>query len=118
MAQKFENLEVWKKAKDLAIQTYKITNQYPPKEQFAITSQTTRAVVSISCNIAEGTSRISKKDFSHFLSMAIGSAFELENLILIAFELGYIEQKKKEEIMENIIIIEKMINGLKRSLNE
>lgn len=118
MTQKFENLEVWKKAKDLAIQTYKLTSKYPPREQFAITSQTTRAVVSISCNIAEGTSRQSKKDFSHFLSMAIGSAFELENLMMIAYELRYVSEEDKKEIINNIVTVEKMINGLKRSLND
>jgi len=117
MTQKFENLEVWKKAKDLAIEIYKITDKYPQKEQFAITSQTTRAVVSISCNIAEGSSRSSKKDFAHFLDISIGSAFELENLIIIASELGYILEEKQKEILSDISTIEKMINGLKRSLS-
>lgn len=118
MTQKFENLEVWQKSKDLAIEVYKIVDKYPTKEQFAMTSQTTRAVVSISCNIAEGSSRTSKKDFSHFLTIAIGSAFELENLIILACELGYLSKEIKENIIGDIVTIEKMINGLKRRLNE
>ena len=117
MTNKFENLDVWKKAKDLAIEVYRVSNKYPQSEQFAITSQTTRAVVSISCNIAEGSGRPSKKDFSHFLNIANGSAFELENLIIIAFELDYISLEDKQRILNDINIIEKMINGLKRSLN-
>ena len=117
MTQKFENLEVWKKSKNLAIEVYKATHKYPSQEQFALTSQTTRAVVSISCNIAEGSGRPSKKDFGHFLDIAIGSAFELENLIIIAHELSYMSEDAEMKILENITTIEKMINGLKRSLN-
>lgn len=116
MTQKFENLEVWKKAKDLTVKIYSLTNNYPAKENFGIISQTTRAALSISCNIAEGSSRPSKKDFCHFLTIAIGSAFELESLIMIAFELRYLSSESYKQIIDEIIIIEKMINGLKRSL--
>ena len=116
MSKKFENLNSWKFAKELAVFVYEITDRYPSKEQFALTSQTTRAVVSIAANIAEGTSRSSKKDFYHFLEIAIGSAFELETLIIIAFERKYINQQEKNKIDESIQTTEKLINGLKRSL--
>lgn len=118
MTQKFENLDVWQKAKALTVMVYRLTQKYPNQEKFALISQTTRAVVSIACNIAEGSSRTSKKDFRHFLEIAIGSAFELETLLIIADELDYISKKEKESVIDNIMVIEKMLNGLMRSLNE
>lgn len=118
MTQKFENLDIWQKSKNLAIKVYEITTKYPSREQFAITSQTNRAAISISSNIAEGSSRTSKRDFNHFLTIAIGSAFELENLIIIARELEYLSEEAKCKIICEIVTIEKMINGLKRRLDE
>jgi len=72
--------------------------------------------VSIAANIAEGSSRSSNKDFSHFLEIAIGSAFELETLLVIAFERKYLSDAKKTEIDDLITQTKKLINGLKRSL--
>lgn len=118
MSNKFENLNAWKIAKELVILVYKITDKYPSKELFALTNQTTRAAVSIIANIAEGTSRSSKKDFCHFLEIAIGSAFELETLIIIAHERKYISQEEKNKFDEIVQSTEKLINGLMRSLKQ
>ena len=90
MSKQFSNLEAWKWAKFLSVYVYSLTKKYPHNEQFALTSQTTRAAVSIAANIAEGSSRSSKKNFAHFLEISIGSAFELETLIEIASDLQYI----------------------------
>lgn len=118
MSHKFENLEAWKHAKRLAINVYQVSDKYPDKERFALTSQTTRSAVSIVANIAEGTSRISNKDFSHFLDIAIGSAFELETLLMLANERDYLDSRKYDELKSNLTDVIKLIYGLKRSLDE
>lgn len=118
MINKFEKLNAWKVAKDLAILVYSLTDCYPKSEQFALTSQTTRAVVSIPSNISEGSSRSSKRDFSHFLEIAIGSAFELITLLGIAFQRHYFSDSQKTEVDQMIERCIMLIYGLKRSLNE
>jgi len=116
MSTKFENLNVWQSAKELCLFVYKIADNFPAKEQFALTSQTTRAAVSIVANIAEGSSRPSQKDFCHFLDMSLGSAFELETLLIIAYERGYINIKEKDTANALITITEKQLNGFRRKL--
>jgi four helix bundle protein len=117
MSKQFSNLEAWKWAKSLSVYVYSITKKYPSNEQFALTSQTTRAVVSIVANIAEGSSRSSNKDFAHFLEISIGSAFELETLIEIACDLHYIDQTEKKEFDDRIDKVLKLTFGLKRKLS-
>lgn len=116
MSKQFSNLNAWKNARELCIFVYSLTDNYPSKEQFAITSQTTRAAVSVVANIAEGSSRSSNKDFAHFLEIAIGSAFELETLTDIAFERRYFNIDDKNKIDTMIEKTLKLTFGLKRTL--
>lgn len=116
MSYKFENLNAWQSAKQLALMIYDATTEYPDNEKFGLVSQTNRASVSVAANIAEGTSRKSHKDFSHFLDIALGSAFELETLVIIAFERKLFDLETKDKLDNMIIQTEKLINGLKRSL--
>ena len=118
MSNKFENLDAWKWAKKLVIFTYTLTDKYPAKENFCLVSQTTRAAVSVAANIAEGCSRSSTRDFSHFLEIAIGSIFELETLLIIGFERKYIcanDYLQIKNVLENTI---RLTFGLKRKINE
>lgn len=112
----YKNLNAWKSAKELAILVYSITKNFPKKEDFALVSQINRAVVSIVANIAEGSSRNSAKDFLHFLEISAGSLFELETLIEIAFEVGYVSLQKKDSVSEKMNETIKLIYGLKKSL--
>lgn len=114
----FEKLDCWQNAKNVAFSVYKLCQNYPSKEQFALTNQTTRAAVSIVANIAEGSSRASKKGFKHFLEISLGSAFELETLLIIALENKYLAIDEKDKISNIIKITIKQIYGLKRSLDE
>ena len=82
---------IWKKAKDLAVITYRLTNHYPNKELYGLTSQINRAAVSIPSNIAEGYGRKSTKDYVKFLYIALGSARELETQLIISKEINIIE---------------------------
>lgn len=116
MSDKFRKLDVWQRAKTLAIEIYSLTDGYPIKENFGLTSQTNRAAVSIAANIAEGSSRSSRKDFAHFLEIAIGSAFELQTLLEIAFNREYIEDDSYNNAKDNLEELAKMLFGLKRKI--
>jgi four helix bundle protein len=84
----YKELNVWKKGVDLVKITYQLSKQFPSEEKFGLVSQMTRAAVSIPANIAEGSSRNSDKDYSRFLQIALGSAFELQTYFIIAKEMN------------------------------
>lgn len=90
----FEKLEVWKKAKELSIFIYKLTKQLPDEEKFGLISQMRRSSISIASNLAEGSSRSSSNEQSHFYTIAYSSAIELLNQLIISFELGFITEKQ------------------------
>jgi four helix bundle protein len=86
----FRELQIWQKGKSLCILLYSITKPFPDDERFGIISQIRRAAVSIPTNIAEGHGRNSNADFSRFLHNSLGSIREIETLIEICVELGYL----------------------------
>lgn len=118
MSKKFEGLKAWQRGKETVMLVYLATDNYPKSEIFALTSQTNRAAVSIIANIAEGSSRTSNKDYCHFLEISIGSAFELETLLSIAFERNYFDAKINEEIVNLLDETIKLTYGLKRKIYE
>lgn len=113
----FRELNVWKKAVDLATKIYKITEEYPKEEIYGLTSQTRRCTVSISSNIAEGAGRRSRKEFRQFLDIATGSCYELETQLIISQNLSYIDNDSFETILESLVEIQKMIYALVKSLD-
>jgi len=80
----FRELIVWQKARDLAVEIYRLTEGFPKSELFGLTSQMRRAAISISSNIAESYGRFHRKDKDHFLVIAFGSGSELESQLEIA----------------------------------
>ena len=112
----FKELKVWQKAISFVTVIYKTTSTFPKFEVYGISSQIQRASVSISCNISEGCGKTSKKDFRRFLEIAISSAFEVENLLIICFNLKYINKKEYELLIKNINELQKMLSGLKKSI--
>ncbi|MBP6949201.1 MAG: four helix bundle protein [Candidatus Pacebacteria bacterium] len=102
MAESYKHLEVWKDAVILAESIYLITKKYPKEETFNCVTQLRRAVVSVSSNIAEGSSRKSKKDFSRFIEIARGSLYEIESLIEISLKLEYITVETYTHLTEDI----------------
>jgi len=88
----FKELRVWKASRSLVKEVYSVSASFPPDERFGITSQLRRAVVSISLNIAEGSGRTGQLDYGRFVDMAYGSAAEVETLVYLCFDLGYIDQ--------------------------
>jgi four helix bundle protein len=107
----FKNLIIWKESMRLTIEVYRATASFPSDEKYGLTSQIRRAAVSIPSNIAEGSSRSSDKDFSRFLSISRGSAFELETQMIITKELNLIEASVFEKIIVKLGDIQKMIIG-------
>ena len=111
-----EKLEVWNKAIDFVTTVYKNTSTFPSDEKFGLTSPVRRADVSIPANIAEGAARQSSKEFVHFLSIAQGSASELETELLIAQNLGYLREDVYESLYTQLNTIARMIVGLSQHL--
>ena len=107
----FEELPVWEDSRKLANKIYKLTKKFPTKENFGLTSQITRAAVSVGSNIAEGFDRFSKKDFVRFLIIARGSISEVQNDLYIALDLKYINKNDFVEIYALAKELGKQING-------
>jgi four helix bundle protein len=107
----FEELPVWKDARKFANKIYNLTKKFPKEENYGLTSQITRATVSIGSNIAEGFDRYSKKDFVKFLIIARGSISEIQNDLYIALDLKYINQNDFQETYALAKGLGKQING-------
>ncbi len=114
--QDFTKLKVWQKAHTFTINLYKISSIFPSEEKSGLTNQMRRASISIESNLAEGAGRNSNKDFGRFLDIAQGSAFEVKCQILIAKDLGYIENNKSQLLMDKINEVSKMITSLNQIL--
>ncbi len=112
----FRELKIWQKSRALVKQIYLITKNFPQEEQYGLTTQIRRAVISIAANVAEGCGRQTDKELSRFLDIANGSAFELETLLLLAQDLKYIDTDSIRSTILIIQEIEKMIFNLKNKL--
>lgn len=112
---KFETLEVYQRTKRLAKRIYLLTENWPRKYLYDLTSQFRRAILSALLNIAEGSGR-GKGEFSHYLDIAIGSCKESVALIDLASELGLIDKNEMEDLYIELSEIVKMLQGLKKSL--
>jgi len=111
-----KKLDAWKYSFEFVKDIYRVTETLPANEKFGLASQMRRAAVSIPSNIAEGAGRKSKKEFINFLSIALGSMSELDTLLLLAKELGFVESVSVEILLNKLDIIGKLIFGLMKSL--
>jgi four helix bundle protein len=112
----FKELLIWKKSRLFCVEIYAFTSSFPNDEKFGITNQLRRASVCIPSNIAEGSSRNSNKDFSRFLEIAIGSAYEIETQLIIASDLGFLKSDESEILIEQLDEIIKMISKFRSTL--
>ncbi|MBC3846182.1 four helix bundle protein [Winogradskyella echinorum] len=117
MAHKFKELQIWKRSRLLCSKIYEVTSKFPDSEKFGLTNQLRRASVSIPSNIAERSSRKSKKDFSRFLQISIGSAYEIETQLLISHDLKFISEDELQPFLSELNEIIKMISKFKSTLN-
>ena len=112
----YKNLHIWQEGITLARRIYEVTSHFPANEKFGIVSQMTRAAVSIPSNIAEGAGRNSNKDFVHFLSIAIGSIFELHTQITICEQIGYITAEEAKELDEQTFTLQQQIYSYRQRI--
>ena len=113
----FRDLKVWIKAHELALDCYSVTANFPKNEIFGIVAQIRRAGSSIGANIAEGCGRSGDGEFQRFLQMAMGSASELENHLLLSRDLQYLEKSKHLDIESKVVEIKKMLAALIRKVD-
>ena len=93
----FQKLKIYQLSKELVLYNYKLVKKFPVEEKYALVQQMNRAAVSIPSNIAEGTSRRSKKDKAHFINISYGSLMELICQMEIALELNYISDNEFDD---------------------
>lgn len=108
----YTKLVVWEKSVNVACSVYQLSKTFPGIEKFGLISQMTRAAVSISTNIAEGSGRNSKKEFIQFLSIANGSVCELETQLLISNKLNYCPNEVYQKISLELFSIKNMLFSL------
>jgi four helix bundle protein len=109
----FEKLRVWQNARELVKSVYRMTKAYPLNEVYGLTSQTNRAAVSVAANLAEGSSRTSRKDQAHFSQIAYGSLMELACLLIVAVDLEILSADREAELREEIEAISRQLNALR-----
>jgi four helix bundle protein len=96
--ERWENLEVWKLADELAYQVYSVTQDFPKEETYGLTVQVRRAALSIPTNIVEGYSRKGDKELAHFVNISLGSLAETKYLLHFARRLGYFSAERYKDM--------------------
>ncbi len=110
--QNFRNLFVWQKAHQLTLDVYQVTRNFPNHELYGLTSQLRRSSSSIPTNLAEGAGKLTNLDFRRYVSIAFGSANELEYLLFLAYCLNYLEEETYIKLDSQCKEIKKMLSGL------
>ena len=111
----FEKLNAYKEARKLVVMVYNEIKAFPTEERYALCDQMRRSAISVTSNIAEGTSRTSIKDKIHFIEIAFGSLMELLSQFQVSVDLGYITEDTLEEIRKQIKIVSQLLSGLRSS---
>jgi four helix bundle protein len=117
----YKDLIVWQKSMEVAFEVYKLTEKFPKSEVFGSVNQMRRSAFSIPSNIAEGWARKSSGNYVQFLSIASGSAAELETQLLLTQKMGYGDIQMHVRILNILLEIQKMLNSyrskIKNNLN-
>ena len=112
----FKKLEVWRRGHRLTLAVYNATATFPRKELYGLTSQMRRASAAISANVAEGCGRGSNVDLARFLQIALGSANELENHLLLARDLAFLQPADHKRFNGEVVEIQFMLASFIKSL--
>jgi len=112
----FRKLKVWERGHQLALKMYQATTSYPKNELYGLTSQSRRAATSIPTNLAEGCGRKGDAEFARFVQIAMGSACELEYLLILANDLGYLKHDDSDALSADVIEVKQMLSGLLQKL--
>lgn len=111
----FTDLKAWQEGHQLLLTVYKKIEKFPKSEIFAIIPQMRRCAISVTSNIAEGFSRKTNKEKMQFYYISLGSITELQNQIVVSRDLNYLKKEEFNQIFEQIITVQKLINGLIKS---
>src|SRR5207249_7576102 len=111
----FEKLRVSQSARELAKQIYLATTKFPQREVYGLTSQCNRAAISVAANLAEGSSRQSRKDQAHFSEIAYSSLMELACLVVLSVDVGLLPEASESKLRDSIERISAQLNALRRS---
>jgi len=114
----YRDLMVWQKSMAMVTEIYKVTQSFPRREDYGITSQIRRCAVSIPSNIAEGYGRHSRNEYIRFLQIALGSLFELQTQLEITANLGYLKKEEFDVLYESTREVERMLSVLIKRLTE
>lgn len=114
----FKELKVWQLSRKLVKEIYVLTANFPTEEKFGLISQLRRCAISIPTNIAEGSGRNTDKDFAQFLNISLGSAYELETLLILSVDVQFISVDQLDDLSNKISEIQKMIFGLIKTLRQ
>ena len=117
-AKRFEDLEVWQKAKELTNLIYSLSSSGAFARDFGLRDQMRRAAVSIMSNIAEGFERYSRKEYLNFLNIAKGSAGEVRSLLRVAVEVGYLEQQTYTQLYNQARELSGMLSNQIQAINK
>ncbi len=115
--QSFTQLNTWKEAHNLVLMIYKVVDNFPRKERYRLEDQIIRAAISVTSNIAEGFTRRGKKEKIQFYLISKASLTELQNQLLIARDVGYIDNVEFGKIAEQTVTSQKLLSGLLKGVN-
>ena len=113
---RFEKLDVWHRAVEFGDVVYSLPRQFPSDERFGLTSQMRRASVSVSSNIAEGSGRVSDRDFGRFIEIAYGSVMEVVSQAEIAQRQNFLSVEDCNELKRKAEELARMLSGLRNKL--
>ena len=114
----FKKYEVWNLSRQFCLNIYSETKNFPKDEIYGMTSQIRRASLSIPTNISEGAGRFGDKEFAHFINISLGSAHEVENLLIIANDLDYISKESFNSMDIEINTIKRKLYHLHQKLKQ
>lgn len=114
--QDFRDLRVWQKAHALTLAVYRESARFPREERYGLTSQLRRAAASIGANLAEGRCRQTDPDFRRFVGIALGSAAEVDNFLLLARDLKFLADEAYDPLAREVDEVKKMLTSLQGKL--
>ncbi len=113
-----EDLKVWNKAMDIAVETYKLSAQFPAEEKYGLTGQIRRSAVSVPSNIAEGAGRNNPAEFKNFLGIVNGSSYELFTQLVLSYKLDLVPENLVQPIISEVTEVQKMDFALIKHLTK
>jgi four helix bundle protein len=112
----YRDLQVWKKAHDLTLELYRVSQRFPREEIYGITGQLRRAAVSIGANLAEGCGRRTSTELARFVRIALGSASELDYQLLLSRDLGFMAAEEFTSASASLTEVRKMLTSFLNSV--